>query len=161
MPFLVRANETLTGLRELAGELDIERDRLYNSIQAVDRLAISLWERLDHLENIVTTLEGVQQAAARPRVREHFWVCIRLPEVEGTERLGILRASREAATRFYGEGWQGTDSGWEVHRFTTYDGAVRFWWDSRAREMDRPPYHERLAHGEHYRPRGTAGQMPG
>ncbi len=143
MSLFVRANETLTELRELAGELDIERNRLHNSISEVDRLADSLWERLDHLENIVITLEGVQQATARPRLRDLFWVCIRLPASEGTGRLGILRASQEAATRFYGEDWQVHDSGWEVHRFTTYDGAVRFWRASG--QTDRPPYHERIA----------------
>ena len=140
-PF-VRANETLTELRELAGELDIERDRLYSSIREVDRLSNLLWGRLDHLENIVATLEGLQQATARPRLRELFWVCIRLPASEGTERLGILKASQEAATRFYGEDWQVHDSGWEVHRFTTYDGAYRFWGASCP---GRPPYHERFA----------------
>ncbi len=138
---LVRADETLTELRELASELDIERDHLYNSIREVDRLSNLLWERLDNLENIVATLSQNFSRSVTPRLRVLFWVCIRLPASEGTERLGILKASQEAATRFYGENWQVRDSGWEVHRFTTYDGAYQFW---AANCPGRPTYHERL-----------------
>ncbi len=143
---LVRANEILTELRGLAAELDIERERLYNAVQSIDRVTGAVWERLDALEDIVAPLEGVQQAPPRPRLQNHFWVCLRLPEWEGTGRLGILKASRDEAAQFYGRDWEVHESGWEVHGFSTFEGAFRFWRSSG--HTERPPYHDRTP----YRP---------
>ncbi len=128
MVLYTHASALLTEVRALVGELDVERDRLRDLANSLDQLSAGILDRVEELEGLLTTLENEQRSYDALRLK--YWVCSRLPEVEGSFRLGILQAKRAQAVIFYGapvDEWR--REGFEIYAFDNYGEAFR-WWDA-------------------------------